>query len=110
MNGYIERRLDWVRSGDPRPMDIEMTNGTVVRCQLAILPDGGRMLIYSDVTDIVRNARELEKSSNNRWNDGIYYNRSHFLDLAEREWDRARRYRRSLSFLMIDIDHFKVSA
>jgi diguanylate cyclase (GGDEF)-like protein len=34
-------------------------------------------------------------------------NRQHFTVLAQNEWDRARRYRRPLSLLMIDIDHFK---
>jgi diguanylate cyclase (GGDEF)-like protein len=35
------------------------------------------------------------------------FNRRHFLALADREWYRARRYGRPLSFLMIDIDYFK---
>ena len=38
-----------------------MADGTVLRCHLAVLPGGGRMLIYSDVTDIVRQAEELER-------------------------------------------------
>jgi diguanylate cyclase (GGDEF)-like protein len=35
------------------------------------------------------------------------YNRRHFFELAEHELQRARRYRRSLSAIMLDIDHFK---
>jgi len=35
------------------------------------------------------------------------YNRRHFLQLAEREFERTVRYRRPLSVLMIDIDRFK---
>ena len=31
----------------------------------------------------------------------------HFFDMAEREFERARRYRRPLSVLMFDIDRFK---
>ena len=38
---------------------------------------------------------------------GGNYNRRHFLTLADREWARARRYGRPISFLMIDIDYFK---
>jgi diguanylate cyclase (GGDEF)-like protein/PAS domain S-box-containing protein len=34
-------------------------------------------------------------------------NRRHFLELAEVECARARRYRRPLSILMLDVDHFK---
>src|SRR5581483_10137424 len=35
------------------------------------------------------------------------YNRRHFLSALEAEWSRFQRYYRSLSVLMIDIDHFK---
>jgi diguanylate cyclase (GGDEF)-like protein len=64
------------------------------------------MLTYSDVTDIVRNAQELERLATTDGMTGIY-NRRHFLTLADREWSRAKRYRRPLSLLMIDIDFFK---
>lgn len=106
LEDYVARRLAWVRSGDPIPMDLAMTDGKVLRCHLAVLPGDGRMLIYSDVTDIVRNAEELERLATTDGMTGIY-NRRHFLTLADREWARARRYGRPISFLMIDIDHFK---
>jgi diguanylate cyclase (GGDEF)-like protein len=106
LEDYVSRRLSWVRSGDSKPMDLAMTDGTVLRCHLAVLPDDGRMLIYSDVTDIVRNAEELERLATTDGMTGIY-NRRHFLNLADREWTRARRYGRPISFLMIDIDYFK---
>lgn len=35
------------------------------------------------------------------------FNRRHFLALAEQEWQRAQRYKRPLSLLMLDIDLFK---
>lgn len=103
---YVERRLAWVKAENSPPMDLPMTNGTVLRCHLAALPGGGRMLIYSDVTDIVRNAEEMQRLATVDGMTGIY-NRRHFLELADREWNRARRYGRAVSFLMIDIDHFK---
>jgi diguanylate cyclase (GGDEF)-like protein len=106
LDDYVARRLAWVRTGGEKAMDLSMSDGKVLRCNLAVLPDGGRMLIYSDVTDIVRNAQELERLATTDGMTGIY-NRRHFLTLADREWNRARRYRRPLSFLMIDIDYFK---
>jgi len=83
-----------------------MEDGTVLRCHVAVLPDGGRMLTYSDVTDIVRNAEELERLATTDGMTGIY-NRRHFLTLADREWSRSRRYERPLSLLIFDIDYFK---
>ena len=35
------------------------------------------------------------------------FNRRHFLNLAEREWNRAVRYKHPLCALMLDVDHFK---
>ena len=35
------------------------------------------------------------------------HNRRHFIDVAERELERARRHGTSLSLVMMDIDHFK---
>jgi diguanylate cyclase (GGDEF)-like protein len=35
------------------------------------------------------------------------HNRRHLLELAEREFERARRYGHPLSAIMLDIDHFK---
>lgn len=106
LEDYVAIRLAWVRSDDPAPMDMKMTNGTVLRCQLTALPDGGRMLIYSDVTDIMRHAEEQERLATTDGMTGIY-NRRHFMMLADREWEKALRYGRPLSFLMMDIDHFK---
>lgn len=107
LEDYVASRLARVTSGDPTPIDLPMTDGTVLRCQLAVLPGGGRMLIYSDVTDIVRNAEEMERLATTDGMTGIY-NRRHFMTLADRELHRARRYNRPIAFLMIDIDFFKI--
>ncbi len=42
------------------PLDLRRTNGEVIRMQCANLPNGGRMISYTYVTDIVRHADELE--------------------------------------------------
>jgi len=36
------------------------------------------------------------------------YNRRHFFEIATKEFERARRYGRSLTLIMWDIDHFKI--
>ena len=35
------------------------------------------------------------------------YNRRHFFDLAEKEFDRSHRYNREISIILVDVDHFK---
>lgn len=60
MDAYVAQRIRLVRAGDPSPLDLRRTDGEVIRMQCAVLPNGGRMLSYTVVTDIVRHADELE--------------------------------------------------
>ena len=106
MEDYVARRLEWVRSGDSKPVDLRMNNGTILRCKLSVLPEGGRMLVYSEITDIVDHARELGRLATTDGMTGIC-NRRHFLTLANREWVRALRCNTPLTLMVLDIDNFK---
>ena len=102
----IRRRIAMIEIGDPRPLELHTRDGRIIRSRCAALPDGGRMLIYSEVTDLVRNAKELELLATVDSMTGVY-NRRHFLVLAEAEWSRFQRYHRPFSLAMFDIDRFK---
>jgi PAS domain-containing protein len=58
---YIQQRISRIRAGDPRPMDMRHADGRIIRSQCSILPNGGRMLSYLDVTDLVRRADDARK-------------------------------------------------
>ena len=60
LDAYVAERVSHVRAGDQTPLDLRRTNGEVIRLQCTPLPDGGRMLGYTYVTDIVRYADELK--------------------------------------------------
>jgi diguanylate cyclase (GGDEF)-like protein len=64
MDAYIADRVRQIRGGERAPRDVRCTDGTVLRIQCAVLPNGGRMLSYADVTDIVRHSDELEALRN----------------------------------------------
>jgi len=51
---FIARRMEMMRSGDSTPINITLKDGKVLRFSCAVLPDGGRMLSYTPVTDLVR--------------------------------------------------------
>jgi PAS domain-containing protein len=51
---FIARRTEMMRSGDSTPIDIKLADGRVLRFSCTALPDGGRMLSYTPVTDLVR--------------------------------------------------------
>ena len=65
--------------------------------------------IEGTLSDVTERQRMLEDL---RWlatTDGLtdLANRRHFLEIAERETVRAKRYGRNMCLLMMDIDHFK---
>jgi hypothetical protein len=54
LGAFIAHRMEMVRIGDATPIDINLRNGEVLRFVCTALPDGGRMLSYTPVTDLVR--------------------------------------------------------
>jgi PAS domain-containing protein len=56
LNAFIARRMEMMRIGDSTPINIRLNDGTVLRFSCKALPGGGRMLSYTPVTDLVRNA------------------------------------------------------
>jgi diguanylate cyclase (GGDEF)-like protein/PAS domain S-box-containing protein len=56
--------------------------------------------------DNARLFREVQQLSRLDALTGVY-NRRHLFELCQREFDRAQRYRRSLSVVMVDLDQFK---
>ena len=54
VNAFIARRMEMMRSGDSTPININLKDGKVLRFSCTALPDGGRMLSYTPVTDLVR--------------------------------------------------------
>ena len=99
-----------------RIKDLGSTNGTYVNDSQAdetVLRDG-------DLIKIGRTIFKFLSGGNieNAYHEEIYrlmtidgltqvYNKRYFLESLERELSRSRRYRRALSLIMFDIDHFK---
>ncbi|MEK9279793.1 MULTISPECIES: PAS-domain containing protein [unclassified Bradyrhizobium] len=54
LSTFIAQRMEMVRIGDATPININLANGEVLRFVCTVLPDGGRMLSYTPVTDLVR--------------------------------------------------------
>ncbi|HEY0837379.1 MAG TPA: sensor domain-containing diguanylate cyclase [Azospirillum sp.] len=82
---------------------------TNVQVSMSPLPWEGLPVIYvmlNDVTALKETEETLRRLSLTDSLTGAS-NRRHFIEVAEREIERAQRYRRPLSMLMLDIDHFK---
>jgi len=106
LNQFLAERMAVVRAGDPMPVDIPLSSGRMVRAQCKRLPGGARMLIYTDISDLVQRADRLAQLAAVDGLTGLY-NRREFDMLADEEWSRFQRYQRPLSLMFVDIDHFK---
>jgi len=54
LSAFIAERTEMMRVGDSTPINIKLKDGKVLRFSCTALPDGGRMLSYTPVTDLVR--------------------------------------------------------
>lgn len=106
IDDFIAKRIHTVSSGETHPIDLPAAQGRSIRSQCAVLPGGGRMITYTDVTDLIRNADELRRLATTDSMTGLF-NRRHFQQVADNEWSRFQRYHRPLSLLVTDIDRFK---
>lgn len=87
---------------------------------LAVLPkfneefNHGKIELLSTISNILamslKNAQEYHKLKKMAVKDGLtgILNRKGFQSFFQKEFHRAKRYRRSLSLVMIDVDHFKM--
>lgn len=59
---FIAARTEMMRAGDSTPININLADGQVLRFCCTALPDGGRMLSYTPVTDLVRHTDPPERA------------------------------------------------
>lgn len=105
LSGFASKRVAEVKAGD-HVRELQTPDGRRLRAHCTTMAGGGRMITYYDVTDLIRNAEQLERLATTDPLTGLY-NRRHFLVALDAEWSRFERYHRAVSVLMVDIDHFK---
>ncbi|WP_165445862.1 sensor domain-containing diguanylate cyclase [Bradyrhizobium uaiense] len=103
--GFASKRIAEVKAGD-HVRELQTPDDRRLRAHCTTIAGGGRAITYYDVTDLIRNAEQLERLATTDPLTGLY-NRRHFLAALDAEWSRFQRYYRSVSVLMVDIDHFK---
>ncbi len=70
-----------------------------------------RLKLFANQAAIaIENARLFEKVEQMAIIDNLtgLYNRHHFFELGDREFERFKRYKHPFSILLIDLDHFKL--
>jgi diguanylate cyclase (GGDEF)-like protein len=106
LGDYVAQQLNLIRSGEEGPLNMRFANGEIVQLRCKTLPNGGRLLTYGNVSELVRQADDMERLASIDGMTGLN-NRRHFLELAGAEWSRFQRYGRPLAALILDIDLFK---
>ena len=66
----------------------------------------GHLVLLRDITDRKKLLEKIERLATVDPLTGLF-NRRHFAELASKEIDLAARYGRPVSFILIDLDHFK---
>jgi diguanylate cyclase (GGDEF)-like protein len=102
----VRNRLD--RAGDPVPHRYERhgVGGMVLEVRGGPMPSGGFVTTYTDISERKAMEVELKRLATNDFLTNLV-NRRRFLEQAEIELNRTRRFSTPLSLLMLDIDHFK---
>ena len=59
---WLAEREARIRAADPEPVELRLSDGTVLQHRCLALPDGGRMLTYFDITKLKRFEEELAQS------------------------------------------------
>jgi PAS domain-containing protein len=63
LSAFIAERTEMMRAGDSTPININLADGKVLRFSCTALPDGGRMLSYTPITDLVRHTDDPARVS-----------------------------------------------
>ncbi|HED24626.1 MAG TPA: diguanylate cyclase [Firmicutes bacterium] len=66
----------------------------------------GHIVLLRDITDRKETEEELKTLATTDMLTGLW-NRRYFMQVLEKELQRARRYGHDLSLIMLDVDHFK---
>ncbi len=110
---FIRQRVKDHQNPDGTLTVRDYTDGRRFILKEAKTADGGIILSFSEITELrkveerlVAAQRRAEELSRTDELTGLN-NRRAFFDLAKGFEDQARRYKHDLSFLMLDIDHFK---
>jgi diguanylate cyclase (GGDEF)-like protein len=107
MDDYMKQRIAQVRGGNQPPVQLRLTDGRTLQFECIALPDGGRMLTYADISELVHTADQLRELATI---DDLTKlpNRRQFLTALDGEFARALSHDWPLSVVMIDADNFKL--
>jgi len=106
MDDLIAERVAIMRAGKSLQYERQLVSGRWIECRGTPILGGRFMTIYRDVTQLRHLIEKLEQQASLDPLTGAL-NRRKFAEIAQREFNRAQRFARPLSFVVLDLDHFK---
>ena len=103
--------LEALKSGQSRRLQYRESESVWREAALSLLRDDAgqvshAVLIETDISDQKRLERDLSRLANDDLLSGLS-NRRHFFQRCGQEVERVKRYRETISLVLLDIDHFK---
>ncbi|WP_213288005.1 PAS-domain containing protein [Bradyrhizobium sp. sGM-13] len=83
LSTFIAKRTEMIRTGDSTPINLDLADGQVLRFTCTALPDGGRMLSYTPITDLVRHTDDPSHAEYYRALRGSHRSLAKHLGAAE---------------------------
>jgi len=106
LGSYVADRMAQVKSGHDGPRLLSLSDDRVLKFECVPLPKGGRMLTYTDQSELIHAVEKLEEIIH--IDDLTKLNNRRFLSTCgENEVARAKRYAHPLSVIVLNLDHFK---
>jgi diguanylate cyclase (GGDEF)-like protein/PAS domain S-box-containing protein len=97
---------EFQRSASAEASELSLSDGRWVAKTTSVLPDGGWVTLYSDITEKKAAVAQLERLASLDGLTGVG-NRRFFDEQLEAAFGKSNDEQRRLSLLMIDVDHFK---
>jgi diguanylate cyclase (GGDEF)-like protein/PAS domain S-box-containing protein len=106
LDALLESQRALMRATVPVRDERQLVSGRWIECRRSPISGGGYLTIYRDVSESKRLQSELEHLASTDALTGVP-NRRAFVERAARELERASRYGRAVSLLLLDVDRFK---
>lgn len=106
IDALVASREKIARTNKPVRYERQLVTGKWMECRGNPIQDGGYLALYRDINARKHVEARLEHMATTDPLTGVA-NRRQFMELAETEFSRARRYERPFSVVMLDIDRFK---
>lgn len=106
IDALVKIRENYGETRKPHRYKRQLASGKWIECRAHPIEGAGYLVLYRDIDARKRAEDQMKLLATTDHLTGVA-NRRRFLEIAEQEFRRARRYNRPFSVVMLDVDQFK---